>query len=76
MEITRTVVGTRGSFTVQDVPMGRYTVRATRHGVPLKIRMRLSTEYVSTATADFEPAYNGATVYGIYFAVATAGLPE
>lgn len=42
--------------------MGRYTVRATRHGVPLKILMRFSTEYVSTATADFEPAYNGATI--------------
>ena len=75
-EITRTVVGTRGSFAVQDVPMGRYTVRATRHGVPLMILMRFTTEYVSTATADFEPVYNGATVYGIYFAVATAGLPE
>jgi Carboxypeptidase regulatory-like domain len=75
-EITRTVVGTRGSFVMRDVPMGRYTIRATLRGVPLKLLMRFTPDYVSTATVDFEPAYSGATVYGIYFAVATAGIAE
>ena len=55
--------------------MGRYALRATRNGVTLKIRLRGAAGYLDTVTADFEPAYHGATVYGLYFAVATADLP-
>ena len=69
--ITRTVSETVGSYAIRDVPIGRYTVRATRDGEPLVFRMRNSSTYVSNVTADFEPAYNGATSYGIYFMVAT-----
>ena len=69
--ITRTVGETVGSYAVRDVPIGRYTVRATRNDEPLVFRMRSSSTYVSNVTADFEPAYNGATSYGIYFMVAT-----
>ncbi|MFP5353978.1 MAG: hypothetical protein ACLGIK_02325 [Gemmatimonadota bacterium] len=70
--ITRTIAGTVGSFAVRDVPLGRYTVRATRNGTPLLIQMRHTTTYAQSVTTDFEPAYQGATAYGIYFRVATA----
>ena len=69
--ITRTVNGDVSSFAIRDVPIGRYTVRATRNGVPLVFRMKNSSRYVADVTTDFEPAYNGATSYGIYFMVAT-----
>ncbi len=67
--INRTVVGTRGTDLLLDVPMGRYRLHATRNGVALKIRLRGAAGYLETVTADFEPAYDGATVYGLYFAV-------
>jgi len=69
--MTRTVDASVGNFVLRDVPMGRYTVRATRSGAPLVIRMRHTAGYVADVTADFEPADNGATSYGIYFMVAT-----
>lgn len=71
--ITRRVDAAIGTFALRDVPMGRYTVRATRNGAPLVIRMRHTTDWVPEVTTDFEPAYVGATSYGIYFQVATAG---
>jgi hypothetical protein len=69
--ITRAITGDASSFALRDVPIGRYKVSATRNGVPLVIRMRHSSQYVADVTADFEPAYAGATSYGIYFMVAT-----
>jgi hypothetical protein len=74
--ITRTVHESRGSFELKDVPMGRYQLSASRNGMPLVFRMRYSSDYVPQVTADFEPAYVGATVYGIYFMVAKAPLGE
>ena len=70
--ITRVIAETVGSFALRDVPIGRYTVRVTRNGVPLLIQMRHTTTYAPVVTADFEPAYVGATAYGLYFRVATA----
>mgnify|MGYP000063305587 CR=1 FL=1 len=69
--ITRAAQGNGGSLAIRDVPMGRYTIRASRNGAPLVLHMRNTSSYVSEVTADFEPAYNGATAYGIYFMVAT-----
>ena len=71
--ITRRVVGTMGFLRLRDVPIGRYSVRATRNGDPLLIRMRYAASSQSVIAADFEPVYEGATVYGLYFSVA---LPE
>jgi hypothetical protein len=67
--ISHKVVGTRGFIELFDIPMGRYTVRATLDDVSLSIRMRGASASASTQTMDFEPAYTGATVYGLYFYV-------
>jgi hypothetical protein len=75
-ELVRTVSEVRGNVELNDLPMGRYIVRATRNGTPLRIQMRYSIEYLSSVTADFEPAYSGASVYGIYFAVSVTDSPE
>lgn len=74
--ITRSVTQTVGSYAVRDVPLGRYRVQASRDGKPLVLRMRHTSAYVAEVTTDFEPAYPGATAYGIYFSVATEGLGE
>jgi hypothetical protein len=73
--ITATVAAGRSSLAVRDVPIGRYTVRATRAGAPLVFRMRYASNYVTELTTDFEPSYVGATSYGIYFSVATTPMP-
>lgn len=69
--ITRSAEGTTGTLVIRDVPMGRYALRVMRNGVPLVVRMRNSSSYVADVVADFEPAYTGATSYGIYCMVAT-----
>lgn len=69
--ITRSVDGGAASLVIRDVPIGRYAIRVLRNGVPLVLRMRNASAYVSDVVADFEPAYAGATAYGIYFMVAT-----
>ncbi len=69
--ITRSVEGSASSFAIRDVPIGRYAIRVLRGGVPLVLRMRNTSSYVGDVVADFEPAYTGATAYGIYFMVAT-----
>jgi hypothetical protein len=68
--ISRTVVGTTGFYRLTDVPMGRYAVRAARNGQSLLVRLRFATAAEVEVTADFEPIYPGATVYGLYFSVA------
>lgn len=70
--LVRTIDQTQGSFAIRDVPIGRYKISATRNGLPLVFRMRGASQYIDgPITTDFEPAYNGATAYGIYFMVAT-----
>lgn len=69
--ISRSVDGSAGTLAIRDVPIGRYAIRVVRNGTPLVIRMRGASNYVSDITADFEPAYTGATAYGLYFMVAT-----
>jgi Bacterial Ig-like domain (group 2) len=67
--ITHTVSERVGFIRLRDVPMGRYTIRATLNGAPLLIRKRYTTAFAANVDADFEPVYEGATVYGLYFAV-------
>lgn len=67
--IAHTVSERVGFIRLRDVPMGRYTIRATLHGTPLLIRKRYAMAFEANVDADFEPVYEGATAYGLYFAV-------
>jgi len=72
--ITRTLEGSVTRHTLYDVPIGRYHLKVTRNGQPAFLRMRHTTTWVNEITADFEPAYPGATAYGLYFSVASSPM--
>ena len=71
--ITQTVVKRSDGFVIQDIPIGRYTITAKLNGqaLYLKHRTQPGSDYVSSLTADFEPAYFGANTYVIPFELAT-----